>query len=219
MANLLLARSLGRIREVSIRSALGASQRRIALDVLMQSLVLSAVGCLLGLGLTAISLNVIGRSLVNNLSLPYWVDISLATPALGFTAGLIVLVTLAAGALPAVRAARGDPAAALSDNPRGSTGRRIGSTGSRLVTLQIALSCALLIGGGLLIKSLIHLRTLDMGYDSTRVMVASISLPASEYPDPAARPAVLAEMLERASALELCEQMYLRIYVAGNQNC
>ena len=105
VANLLLARSLARVREVSIRSALGASRRRIAHQFLMESLVLSAAGCLLGLGLAAVGMEAISRVLPTSLSLPYWVDISLATPALGLTAGLIVLVALAAGAVPAVRAA------------------------------------------------------------------------------------------------------------------
>ncbi|MEX2441707.1 MAG: ADOP family duplicated permease [Pontimonas sp.] len=201
VANLLLVRSLGRTREVSIRSALGATRRRIAQQFLMESLVLSAVGCLLGLGLTAIGLEVIDRSLVNNSSLPYWVEITLATPALVLTAGLVLLVALAAGSLPAVRAAMSDPARALKGNFSFLGRSSPGNTGRRLVTLQIALSCALLIGSGLLLKSLIYLRTLDMGYDSTRVMVASLSVPPSEYPQSLTRATVLAEVVERASAL------------------
>ena len=206
VANLLLARSLAKAYEVSIRRALGASRPRIAGQFLLESMLLSATGCTLGLGLTAISLDVVIRSLPN-LSLPYWVDISLATPALVFTAGLILLVTLVAGALPALRASKSDPhysdrrLARLNHNSRGSSGRPLSRTGGRLVTAQIALSCALLIGAGLLVKSLIHLRSLDMGYDPERVIAADIWLPDHEYPEPEVRSGLFAEVLERASSL------------------
>ena len=185
---------------MSIRRALGASRGRIAHQFLMESLLLSATGCLFGLGLTAMSMDVVSGWLPD-LSLPYWVDISLATPALALTAGLILLVTIIAGALPALRASNGNAPARLNDSCRGSTVRPLGGTGGRLVTAQIAFSCALLISAGLLVKSLIHLRSLDMGYDPKKVIAADIWLPESEYPEPEIRSRLFAEVLERASTL------------------
>jgi putative ABC transport system permease protein len=200
VANLLLARTLAKGREVSIRSALGASRGRIAQQFLVESLIVSVAGCLLGLALTTLSVDAVGRSLAG-LPLPRWVDVSLSTPALGFVAALAVLVAGAAGALPAALAARADPAGSLGDSSRGSTGGKVRGWGAMLVTAQVAMSCTLLIGAGLLAKSIIELRTHDMGYDARRVLAADFRMPTSDYPTPDERFALLTELLERASAL------------------
>ncbi len=200
VANLLLAGALARGREVAIRRALGASRRRIAQRFLLETSLLSTLGCALGLGLTAVSMDVVERWLPD-LSLPYWVDISLAPPALALAAVLIVVVALAAGVLPAWFAAGMDASGALSERTGSSASQVFSGVRSRLAIAQIALSCALLIGAGLLAKSLFQLRTFEMGFDAEGVMVSRIVIPKTEYPKAERRDAVFAQILERAAAL------------------
>jgi predicted permease len=200
VANLLLARTLTKGREVSVRSALGATRYRIAQRFLLETLMLSTLGGLLGLALTALSMDAVARPL-SSLPLPRWVDVSLALPVLGLVVLLVVVVAALAGGLPALQAARADVATHLRDGVRGSTGGRARRWPSALVSAQVAMSSALLIGAGLLAKSITELRTYDMGYDASRVLSAAYRMPVSDYPTPEERSALLAEILERASAL------------------
>jgi predicted permease len=200
VTNLLLARALPKGREVAIRTALGAPRYRIAQQFLIESLLLSSAGCAFGLGLAALSMDAIERSLTA-LPLPSWVDVSLSAPAVVLVGLLIVLVTVAAGALPALHALRADAAAALGDATRGSTGGHVLRWGRLLVTAQVALSCALLTGAGLLIRSIMELRTHDLGYEPERVLAASFRVPASDFPTPSERSTLMLELIERGSAL------------------
>jgi putative ABC transport system permease protein len=200
VANLLLARALPRGREVAIRTALGAPRHRIAQQFLLESLLLSIAGCLLGLGLAAVGMDAIQRSLAA-LPLPSWADVSLTAPALVLVGLLIVLVTVAAGVLPAVHALRADGSAALGDGSRGSTGAQVQRWGRLLVTAQVALSCALLTGAGLLVKSIMELRTHDLGYEPERVLAARFRVPTSDFPTPAERSTLMVELIDRASTL------------------
>jgi predicted permease len=200
VTNLLLARSLPRGREVAIRTALGAPRHRIAQQFLLESVLLSIAGCLLGLGFAALGMDAIQRSLAA-LPLPSWADVSLTAPAVVLVGMLIVLVTAAAGALPALYALRADGAAALGDRSRGSTGAQVQRWGRLLVIAQVALSCALLTGAGLLVKSIMELRTHDLGYEPERVLAASFRIPTSEFPTPDERSTLMVELIDRASTL------------------
>jgi predicted permease len=200
VANLLLARTLTKGREVSVRAALGAPRHRIGQHFLLESLILSALGCLLGLGLAVLGVEAVDTSFAS-LPLPSWVDVTLSAPAVGLVALLVVLVAAGAGALPALYAVRAEAAPALRHGGRGSTVGRVRGWGGLLVSAQVALSSALLIGAGLLIRSVVELRSYDLGYDAGRILAADFRLPASDYPTPDERSVLFVELLERASAL------------------
>jgi predicted permease len=200
VSGLLLTRALIRRTEVSVRLALGATRSRIVFQFLVEALVLSIVGCLSAFGLSAVATRGLKRLLVE-LPLPEWVDVSLALPALYVIAALIVAVTIATGVFPALRLARTDVASTLGDRSQSSVSRKMRRTGSILVSGQIALSCALLIGAGLLILSVVQVRDTDMGYDASGVLTARLQLPAADHVEPIARSALFADILERTSAI------------------
>jgi predicted permease len=181
LANLLVARSLVRRGEVALRGALGAGQGRLAQQFLVEAALVSGAGTVIGLMGAAQSVGMLNRAVVD-VQLPYWVEFRVDGAVLVFTTLLMVTVALAAGAWPAVSAARCRIAAVLRSGGRGSTGG-LGRTGSALVAGQISLSLALLIGAGLLIKSVTALGALDFGYDADNVLTAQISVPPQAAPN------------------------------------
>lgn len=200
VAGLLLAGSLTRRSEVSVKLALGASRRHILLQFLTESLLLSSAGCLLALGLTAASIVALKRWLLR-LPLPEWIDISLAAPALLLIGSLVIVVTLGAGMFPGLRLARTDVVRTMGGRSQGSLCRDLRRTGAVLTTAQIAVSCALLIGAGLLVMSIANLRGIDTGYDASRVLSMGLRLPVTEFSEPEVRSEAFAEILRRIEAV------------------
>ena len=182
-ANLLLLRTLGRRQELAVRVALGASRGRIALHLLAQSLLLSAIAAAVALPLARVG--VIWQATVLRESPngpPHWLRFDLDATVVALTLAAALLTALATGLLPALRAARDTVSDTLRDGARGSAGGRFVRLTRILVIGEVALSCALLIVVGTMIRGIVALDHLDLGFDSSHLLSARIGLFTSKYP-------------------------------------
>ena len=199
VANLLLGRAIQRSKEVAIRSSLGATRTRIVFQFLNETLVLASVGALLGLGIAWLGIRLFNNAIAPTQP-PFWIQIRLDGVALLFVAALTVLATLLAGVLPALRASGGNVNEVLKDESRGSSSLRLGRVSRALVIGEIALSCGLLVAAGLMVKSVVQLRTFDYGFD-TGVFTARIGLFEGDYPDVESRRRFYDELHARLRAV------------------
>ncbi len=183
VANLLLARATARSGEVAIRSALGAGRRDLVQQLLTESLLLGLAGGGLGLALAASSLRALRAWLPPDL--PRVGEIRLDPSVLLFALGASLAAAAVFGLAPALQASRANLAASLKEGSRGG-----GESRSRrrlrglLVAGETALSLVLLVGAGLLARSLMRLEDVRLGFQPERVLTAGISLPRSQYSTP-----------------------------------
>ncbi len=196
VANLLLARTVLRAREVAIRTALGASRMRTVSQLLAETFVLSAAGALLGLILARTAIGFFNAALAAQ-DTPLWLVASLEPVVLAFVLGLTLVSTLAAGTLPALRATRTDVGELLNDESRGSSGVRLGRVSKALVVAEVALSCGLLVGAGLMIRSIVNIAKFDYGFDADNVFTARVGLFQADYPTPVAERQFYDGLIER----------------------
>ena len=197
VANLLLARGLGRRQELGVRAALGASRGRLLHQVLIESTALATVGGALGIALAAGAvalLNVLGPD-----SIPRLDEIAIDGPALAFTVVLTLLTGIVFGLLPALRFSRPSGLMPLQEGLLGTRAgfdplRRVG-TRNVLAMAEIALATVLLVGAGLLGGSFTNLASVDPGYDAAGVLTFQIALPQSRY-SPAQREAFYTQALD-----------------------
>ena len=181
VANLLMARSVARQKEFAIRAALGAGRSRIIRQLLTESLLLALTGCLIGLLLTRWGIDaLLAISPRDLLSLT---TVNIDKRVLGFALVLSVLTSLIFGLLPALESSRPKTNEALKEGGRGTTGGRSHRVLNWFVVAQVALSLMLLVGSGLMIKSLMRLQSVDPGFDPNNLLLVSISLPRATYPD------------------------------------
>jgi putative ABC transport system permease protein len=200
VSSLLLARAAKREKEMAIRTAIGASQWRIARQLLTESLLLallgSAVGLLLALWGTNALLHASPKSLLDVRS------ISVDQRLFGFAAGMALLSTLLFGFLPSYIASHSFASAALKDEGRSaSPGSRRRLLRSTLVIAQMGLALVLLAGSGLLIRSFVRLIGVDPGFDPHNLLTFQVSLPTSKYPKDAPQMAFLQELQQRIGRL------------------
>lgn len=197
VANLLLARSAGRERELAIRAALGADRRRLVLQLLTESLVLGFAGGILGLLLAQAA--AAGLLQLLPLRVPAG-EALLDGRVLAFTAALALGTALVFGALPALQATRADLQEGLREGAKGSASPVHQRLRAGLVAAEVALATALLVSAGLMLRSLWDLERVDPGFRPEGVAVASLDLPARKYPGAAARRAFASRVLQRLQA-------------------
>jgi predicted permease len=200
VANLLLMRATGRYRELAIRTTLGAGQRRLIRQMLIEGLVLAVLGGAGGLllGLAGV------RALValGSQQVPGMTTVTLQPAVFAFTMALAIVTGLVFGLVPALVVFRGNTWSLLKDDStRGSASRSTGLTRSILVVAETAFALVLLVAAGLLLKSFMRLQSVDPGFTADNVLTAQISLPSARYPDPAARRAFWGRLLESARGL------------------
>ena len=181
VANLLIARAFMRQKEIAVRLSLGASRRRLVRQLLVESLVLSTAGGIVGLGLAFVLTRGLLR-LVPNDGQPLMINAYPDGRILTFTVALTFLTGIVFGLLPALRASRPDPWTTLKD----TVGSIAGTGGSLflrkgLVTAQVALSFLLLFGAGLFVKSLQNLRTTETGVELDNLVMFQLSPALSGY--------------------------------------
>jgi predicted permease len=183
LANLLLARSAARQREMSVRLALGASRSRVLRQVLTESLLLSSLG-----GIAGFALGYLGRNIIPHLlstawrPAPFYARFDLRIFA--FTATVSILTGILFGLAPAWQATRTDVNTALKDAASSATRRRKGLAGKSIVVFQVALSMLLVVGAGLFARTLINLNTTSLGFDPHNLLLFSIQAPPARYPKP-----------------------------------
>jgi putative ABC transport system permease protein len=181
VANLLLARALERQKEMAIRAALGAGRGRIVRQLLIESVVLSTIGGLLGLLVATWGVGWLQSTLPPNvLPVP---DIGLDPNVVAFAAGVTGLTGLVFGLAPAWQAAGTDVNTALKDAGRSATGARRLFRKS-LAAAELALATVLLVGAALLVRSLLALQRVPLGFEPDRVITMQVSLPPGRYPMP-----------------------------------
>jgi predicted permease len=196
VSNLLVARASLRQREVAVRIALGAGRARVVRQHLTEVLVLAAIGAVLGSALSVFGMRWFTQALAVNPP-PFWMTFGLDHRVMLFVLGLIVLTSLFAGGLPALHAARVTASSALKDDSRSSTSARLGRFSSALVVAELAVSCGLLIAAGLMIKSVVQLKTVPMPFAVENVLTARVDLPRESYPDSAASIRFFEQLLPR----------------------
>ncbi len=172
VANLLLARSTGRAREFAIRSALGAGPVRVVCQLLTESVLLGLAGGCIGLALAKLGTKVILAALPE--TLPRAEEISLDSHVLLYTFGISLLTGIAFGLVPALKALRPDMHETLKEGGRGASGARH-RTQSVFVAVEMAMAVVLLIGAGLMIRTLSALWNVNPGFDAHNVLTFQIS--------------------------------------------
>jgi putative ABC transport system permease protein len=198
VGNLLFARGLGRRKEIAIRSALGAGRGRVFQQLLAEALILAIAGGAAGLLMARASLTA-GATLLAD-QIPRAEEITIDVHVLLFVLGASIVTGIIAGALPALRAGRADLNDALKEG-----GRHDGAVGIRtrrlLIVCEVALSVVLLMGAGVMLRSLFALRNVDAGFDPRGVLTMSVSLPRTKYEAAARRSAFFDTAIERIRAL------------------
>ncbi len=200
VANLVLAKTLARRKEIAIRTSLGATRFVVLRQILAETVLLSVAGGALGLFLARFGVTLIVKVLGDRI--PAFMQITLDIPVLAFTLLLSVVAGVLAGLIPSVRFTRADVNEALKQGQsRGSSDARGGGTRRLLVVSEVALSLVLLIGAGLMIRSLWELRKVQPGFDPHNVLTMTVPLPRNRYSSPAGQVAFFQEVLTRIRAL------------------
>jgi putative ABC transport system permease protein len=180
IANLLIVRGAGKRREIAIRYALGASRRRVLAEMLTESLVLSSMACVLGMVLAVWLKNALVALAPQNL--PRLHDVSLDARVLLFSIAVALATGVLFGAMPAWQARRTRPTDAMASGGRVVAGRWVTQWRHALLVFEIAVSLILLIGAGLMMKSLLSLGAVELGFRTEGVVAMNVTLPEQRYP-------------------------------------
>jgi putative ABC transport system permease protein len=200
VANLQLVRGAGRAREMAVRAAMGAGRWPIMRQLIVENALLAGAGGALGLGLGYLAI----RSLrgMQATQFPALRDLHLDGPVLGFAAAVTMLAVLFFGIAPTLRAGRTSVSGILRDAARGSSA---GSGRNRLLRVsaatQVALSLMLLLGAGLLIRSLSLLLGIDPGFKASHVLTFSLALPSATYREGSQKAGFFEDITARIAAL------------------
>ncbi len=181
VANLLLARSAARQKEIAIRAAMGASRTRVLRQMLTESILLSAIGGLAGLVLSIWLIDGLMAMLPEGA--PRLEQIGIDYRVLTFALGVSALTGILFGIVPALQASKLDVTSALKEGGRSGEGNRRTSARSLLLIGEVALSLMLLVGAGLLIKSFLRLQEVRPGFNAHNVLLANLALQGPKYKD------------------------------------
>jgi putative ABC transport system permease protein len=194
VANLVLAKTLARGKEMAIRSALGAGRMVLLRHILVETLLLSVIGGVLGL-LLARGVIVLSVKLLAD-RLPAFMEVTLDAQVLAYTLLLSVAAGVLAGFFPSLRFSRVDVNDALKQGTRGGTDAG-GKTRNLLVVCEVALSLVLLIGAGLMIRTLWQLRDVRPGFDSSNVLTMTVAIPRGRFSTPSGEINFFRDALQR----------------------
>ena len=196
VANLLLARAGHRRRELAVRAALGAPPQRLRRQLLVETLVLGALGGTAGLAVAFGAVPIVARATA--VSFPNIDSPRIDVVVLAFACVAALASSALFGAVPAWQLARTDLRTALGAESRGGTGRRVGHL---IVAAEMALAFAVLVGAGLLVRSFARVIDVSPGFDADRRVTIRVSLPLARYRDAPQRAAFYTELFDRFAAL------------------
>jgi predicted permease len=204
VANLLLVRATARKREVALRAAIGAGRGRIVRQLLTESVLLSLIGGVIGLGLGVLGIRTLLS--INTAGLPRigtdGVLVGLDWRVLAFTIAISLGTGILFGLFPALQSSRLDLTTALKDSSgRSGATLRHNKARSTLVVVEVALALLLLVGSALLIRTLVNLRNVQPGYDSSNILTMRMALTGQKYAQTASVEQLLQTGLERLRGL------------------
>ncbi|MFP5265233.1 MAG: ABC transporter permease [Blastocatellia bacterium] len=200
IANLLLARSVGRQKEIAIRTALGASRGRIIRQLLTESVLLSLVGG--GLGLLLAHWGIKALAAVASENVPRLSEASIDVRVFTYTLGVSIVAGVLFGLAPALHSSRVNLSSSLKEGSRGVAGGfRRHRLRSLLVVSEVALTLVLLVGAGLLIRSFIRLLDVNPGFNAENILTMQLSLPPTKYGDPMQQAAFFQRLLPQIENL------------------
>jgi predicted permease len=217
VANMMLGRAIVRSRELSVRAALGASRGQLVRQLLVESVVLSCLGGLLGLGLAALGVHAFDLA-TQNVGKPYWVIFDFDYTTFAYFAVLSVLSGILFGLVPALRASRVDLNTALKDDTRASGGRRGGKLTAVLVVFQFALTVVLLACAGMMIRSFFSVQRLNPFVPAERIFTAHLQLPEAKgerYAEPESRRQFCDKLVSTLAALPGVTQVAVASHLPG----
>jgi predicted permease len=199
-ANLMLTRAAARQREIAVRVALGAPRSRVVRQLLTESLLIACVGGVLGLAVALVGVKMLVSFLPANF--PRVHDIHVSAPVFLFTLLVSVATGVLFGLTPALQASRTDPREGLHKGSRATTGSGHQSRlRNALVISEVGLACVLLIGAGLMLRSLLNLMHLDRGFQQEHLLTAMLSLPREQYKTDEIRAHFSAELIAGLQSL------------------
>jgi putative ABC transport system permease protein len=200
VANLLLARATVRRREISIRIALGAGRRRLVQQFLAEGLLLSVLGGGLGIALAWWSMGVLGK--IAFPFLPRSQEIRIDARVLLFTLAVSILTSVVFGVIPSLQAGKTDVQTTLKEGGNTSSDSFVGGwLRQLLVVIEVAAAVVLLIGAGLMIRSVLRIREVEPGLKPQNLLTAKITLPAERYRDAESAIRFYQQVLERVKNL------------------
>lgn len=200
VANMMLSRALLRQREMSIRAALGASRWRVVRQLLIESVLLSILGGVLGLALAWLGVHWFDLS-TQDVGKPYWIEFTMNYTVFGYFAALCIFSGLLFGTAPALRFSRVDVNEVLKDGARSAGKHRGGKLSGLLVIFQFALTVVLLTGAGVFVHSLFQSLSVNQAVPAEQIATARIDFPDEHYKDADARQRFYDQLLPRLKAL------------------
>jgi putative ABC transport system permease protein len=200
VANLLLARSAHRSREIAVRVSIGATRWRIVRQLLMESVVLAVISGLLGLALSTIGIRIFDNA-TQEVGRPYWIQFTMDGTVFAYLAVVCLGTGIIFGLAPALHVSKTDVNEILKEGGRsGAAGIRVRRWSGGLIIAELALTLALLAGAGFMIRNFLTLYRLDLGIDTSKMLTMSLALPDRKYPSIEQRLAFYQQLQERLQA-------------------
>ena len=201
VANLLLARSVYRAREMSVRMAMGATRWRMVRQLLVESVVLALIGGSLGLVIAVTGIEWFEAALQDS-GKPYWMVFTVDGVVFGYVAATCFVTATLFGLAPALHVTKSSNHELLKDGARGNTGaRRARWLSGSMVVAELALTVVLLAGAGLMLRSFINLYAVDLGIETERLLTIRMQLQGTKYADAEARRAFFAQLEPRLATI------------------
>ncbi|MCH8811244.1 MAG: ABC transporter permease [Gemmatimonadetes bacterium] len=203
VANLLLARSADREREIAVRVSLGATRGRIVRQLLIESALLAILAGGAGLAISVFGIRWFdGVTAGDTIGKPYYMDFTMDPIVFAYMAGICLLTAVLFGLAPALQVSKTNVNEVLKEGSRGSSGgRRARRWADVLIVCEIVMTLVLLSGAGFMMGSFFKLASMDLGIDTSRLLTMELYLPLTQYPEPDPRAELYEELEERLTGL------------------